>query len=207
MNQQSLFAQDNFEAAEVQEALQPILPLLWQGVKEPWDDYRRRVADDRAFAILPPAGAYQWLHYQIVDRIGTLFSGRKDARTCEVNGIFVLCFKDIYELSFKKLDENLMRSNSKTRHQYSYWEQPWLPGITKTINLIVGYQPRREGTEIEVYVTAPRPFSVAWSFVIPDQTEALIRLAETVTEQTPEPEKKKRFRIKPKKEDRKRENQ
>lgn len=210
MAQQLLFAQDCFEADEVQRGLAPILPLLWQGVMEPWGDYRRRVSEDRAFAILPPTGVYQWLHWQIVDRIQTLFedhrdsNGQRDARTYYEEGIFVLCYKELYEISFNKVDENYNRSSSVTRHNHDYWEQRLLPGIEKTIKLLIGYRPIKENTEIEIVVTAPRPYCVAWLFLVPDQTEALIRLAELQATKTPEPERKKRFRVKPKKDVRKR---
>ena len=98
---------------------------------------------------------YQWLHYQIIDLICNLFDSHKDIRTYFVKGLFVLCYKDIYEISFKKVDEYLRRSNNVTDHNLKYWEQKLLPGIPEAIRLLIGYQPRKENTEIEVVVTAP----------------------------------------------------
>jgi hypothetical protein len=206
MKQQALYATDLFEMAEVKEDLQPIINLLRQPLVESWQDYRRRIEEaDHGFAILPPKGVAQWLHYQIVDRAAALVSEwkreyRDDLSSYEIKNIFVVQFKGAYQISFKKLNRRLERSNYKTEHQKEYWANKLLPGYPKIIRLIVGYKTIKAGTEIEIHVTAPHLFNVVWSFELPNTSEAQTLKITEIVEQLPEKEiQKKGFKIKAKK--------
>ncbi|OAI40194.1 hypothetical protein AYO40_05045 [Planctomycetaceae bacterium SCGC AG-212-D15] len=174
MRQKSLFAWEEHTIEDVQTVLDPVQPLLYQAIMDPWRDLEQSRLTDPRFRVMPPGGIAQFLHYQIVARVRQLFppdeTSPEDGAVCFVDpsGMFHLGFK-CTELTFKKLDKNFQRSNYLTWGNENYWGQRLLPGMPHDIKLIVGYQWTDEtATAIQrISVVCPGPKEVLWWYEIP----------------------------------------
>ncbi len=142
------------------------------GLMDSWRDLEAYRASDPNFRHLPPAGMAQWLHYQIVARVKAVFQPVGDSDEggwcVDPSGMFHLDHK-FMQLTFKKLDQDFQRSNYPTAHNDDYWTQALLPGMPRTLKLIVGYQWTDEtATAIRrIAVVCPARRGVVWWYGIP----------------------------------------
>jgi len=169
------------ESAE--KLLAEVFPLLWVSVVEPWKRLQLRRGRDEEFRELTEKEIAWWLHGRI-KRTASEMCDLYPAFNAKASPLhakqFAITIADKALVVFKKVRQNnkkkrLERSNYKTKGNRDLWQQRRQSGLLDLPRLIIGYQPIKELTEINIRVCYPRSRGLGfrWSFQMPDQSSAV----------------------------------
>jgi len=199
MSEDGMFGEILGSKEYVESKLKPLYPALWLAAMECWEHVLdRREMNDRAFQNLHGDSLAQWMRPQIAWRATEILEKHHPgvevrSSRCGTDQMFAAVVDDV-EVSFKKLDENLLRSNYHTRNQSVYWPRT-LFSDNFSHRVIFGYRLQRSETELAVYLTMPKGQRNAWAVPIPDQRDAAARLRDTGADQGRNSEERKGFRV------------
>lgn len=163
--------------------LAEVNPLLWVSIVEPWKRLQLRRGKDEEFRELTEREIAWWLHGRI-KRTASEMCDRYPNFNAVASAIharqFVLTIAGKAVVIFKKIRRNkskkrLERSNYKTTGNLDLWQQRRGEGLSDLPRLILGYEPIKELTEIDIRVCYPRSRGLGfrWTYSMPDQTNAV----------------------------------
>lgn len=190
MRQKSLFGESE-QTKSFDEAFKflddkRVIAIAWKGHEEVLSEFGHRFKEEQAFKNLRPEERAQFVHRQVVERMKALmtthcpvmgelcYAWRREQNMdiLSVDGRFLLCFK--------KLRDDLSRSNYPTQKNKEFWSQE---SSGRPLKLIIGYRPNAQWSAGRLYLTLPSRNRVAEWRLIEDQTAAIINLQLSSKEQ------------------------
>ena len=205
MRQKGLFPGIVLAEEELRHLVSPLYPKLWRMVRDPFDDFSSRRANDPKFRILDEGESAQWLRPQIVECARQLFDGDESVAISKVDQQVFLRYKDQFAIVPKKLKpkrhgNGLTFSSYDTIRNVALWSQRAQDGLPDLPRLIVGYLFIAEMTDIKIWIAYPRGKSAGIYLLLPDQDGGIMGVYEPGPQDGP-PDDDKGFRVKPKKKD------
>jgi hypothetical protein len=205
MIQKGLFPGVVLAEEELERLVSPLYPKLWRMIREPFDDFSARRANDHAFRILDEGEAAQWLRPQIIECARRLFEGDTAVKVEKKNHQVFLRYEDRFAIIPKKLRANRWRggltfSSYNTVQNVTLWAQRASDGLPDLPRLIVGYQFIAEMTDIKIWIAYPRGKSAGIYLLMPDQDGGILGIYQPRPDEGL-PDEDKGFQVKPKKKD------
>jgi hypothetical protein len=173
---------------QVQALLEPYYPELWWTLRAPWEDLLARRLVDAAFRRRKGRDLAWWLYGEMVHQAETIFENHDFIPILLENNMFALRFGDKLLVTIKRLSRRrfkkrlgpLQRSNYLTPTNKDYHAQRRSVMFPDIPRVVLGYETKREETEIGIMVAYPRTQErgFEWDYEIPDQSSGQLRLAQ-----------------------------
>jgi hypothetical protein len=183
----------------VESKLRPIYPALWLAATESFEYVlARRAANDPSFVNIAGDELSSFLRPQIAWRATKILQKHHPdvgirQKQCGTLQMFTIIVDDI-AVSVKRLDDDLKRSNYRTRNQSLYWRDSLFQD-SLAHRVIFGYRLMKSESEIMTYLTMPGPRRNAWAISIQDQSEAAAHMRNVPAKQGRYAEERKGFRV------------
>jgi hypothetical protein len=170
----------------VQEILENINPYLWASLTMPFDDLQERRSIDSDFLNMTEGESAVWLRPKIVRLANRIFENNDAIQFHNIRQQKFWTYQDRLAFSFKKIKwykprrgpQYLARSNYRTSQNVDFWSQRSMEGFPDLPRILISYLVVDELTDIKVIVGLPEVGTkkFRWTYVMPDQNEAVIRL-------------------------------
>lgn len=190
--QLGLFRGVEMSEDQMEAAIEPIYPHLWQMIWGPFSDLLRRRSEDAAFRIMDEGETAQWLRPQIVATARVLFEGNPDVQVEKRRSQLRIKYRNQLAITPKKfrrkwMDRGLTFSSFETPQNKNYWRQRAVEGIDGLPRIIIGYRFIAEMTDIQVLIAYPHGKQLALCYPMPEQQPTTLNvISDRITVEMPE---------------------